>query len=60
VKYWKGDFYIAFYMDALEVLRQLVVAIGSDLFLDSLAKNYEKMALADSKAKRQKIYFHKI
>ena len=51
---------MAFYMDALEVLRQLVVAIGSDLFLDSLAKTYEKMAPADSKAKRQKIYFHKI
>ncbi|WP_189270122.1 hypothetical protein [Pseudobutyrivibrio ruminis] len=50
---------MAFYMDALEVLRQLVVAIGSDLFLDSLAKTYEKMAPADSKAKRQKIYFHK-
>ena len=51
---------MAFYMDALEVLRQLVVAIGSDLFLDSLSKTYEKMAPADCKAKGKKIYFHKI
>lgn len=60
VKYWKGDFYMAFYMDALEVLRRLGVAIWSDLFLDALARTYEKIAPADSKAKRQKIYFHKI
>lgn len=61
MKHLKGGFYTwLFYVDSLEVLRQLVVAIGSDLFLDSLAKNYEKMAPADSKAKIQKIYFHKI
>jgi len=38
----------------------LVVAIGSDLFLDSLSKTYEKMATADCKAKGKKIYYHKI
>ena len=51
---------MAFYMDALEVLRQLVVAIGSGLFLDSLSNTYEKMAPTDCKAKGQKIYYHKI
>lgn len=51
---------MAFYMDALEVLRQLVVAIGADLFLDSLAKTYEKMAPANCKAKGQKINNYKI
>ena len=61
MNHWKWGFPHGFlYGCALEVLRQLVVAIGSDLFLDSLAKTYEKMAPADCKAKGQKIYFHKI
>ncbi len=39
---------------------QLSVSSGSDLFLDSITETYKKIALADSKAKGQRIYFHKI
>lgn len=51
---------MAFFADAVEILRRLVVAVGTDLFLDSMAKTCEKIAPVDCKAKRQKVYDYKI
>ena len=51
---------MAFFDDAIEILRRLVVAVGTDLFLDSMAKTYERVAPVDCKAKRQEINNYKI
>ena len=51
---------MAFFNDAIEILRRLVVAVGTNLFLDSMAKSYERIAPDDCKAKRQKINNYKI
>ena len=42
---------MAFFIDAVETLRRLVAAVGTDLFIDSMAKSCERIELEDCKAK---------
>ena len=51
---------MALFEDAIEILRRIVVAVGTERFIDSLAKTCEKIDLVDYKAKGQKINNYKI
>ena len=51
---------MAFFEDAIEILRRIVVAVGTERFIDSLAKTCEKIDTVDYKAKGQKINNYKI
>ena len=51
---------MAFFEDAIEILRRMVVAVGTERFIDSLAKTYERIDSVVCKAKGKKIYLYKI
>lgn len=59
-KFTYDSLFMFFFEDAIEVLRRLVVAVGTDLFLDFIAKPYERINQDDCKAKVQKISNYKI
>ena len=51
---------MAFFKDAIEILRRMVVAVGTDLFFDFLEQICERIAPVDTKAKGKKITNYKI
>ena len=51
---------MAFFDSAIEILRQLFVNAGTDLFLDGIAKTHKGYKSVDCKAKGQKVKNYKI
>ena len=56
----RGTLFMAFFEDAIEILRRMVVAVGTERFIDSFSKNCERIDPVDYKAKGQKINNYKI